>query len=62
MIVKDQARAALGSKVAKNRLGIFDAQKPTGPIDFPARYEGKRGRLVSDCRINRGATTQDSHA
>jgi hypothetical protein len=44
-ISADRMKAAVGSKGAKDRLGVVRAQTlpPTGPIRFPARYNGKKG-------------------
>jgi len=45
----DQVKAKLGSGTAKNRLGLFKeavGQTPTGPSEFTARFEGKKGRIV----------------
>ena len=42
----DKVRAAVGSKHAKDHLGVLpkpEDQAPTGPVDFKARYQGKRG-------------------
>ncbi|KAL3428452.1 hypothetical protein PVAG01_01960 [Phlyctema vagabunda] len=41
----DRLKAAAGREHAKNRLGVLkDSPDPAaGPIDFPARYKGKKG-------------------
>ena len=42
----DKAKAKIGAKHAKNRLGVVKGSEPdpaTGPIRFPARYKGKKG-------------------
>ena len=42
----DKVRAAVGSKHAKNHLGVLpkaDDLNPTGPVDFKGRYKGKKG-------------------
>ncbi|KAI0803485.1 hypothetical protein GGR55DRAFT_700028 [Xylaria sp. FL0064] len=47
-IVSDAARAKVGSRQAKNRLGVVPpahAQLLTGPVDFKARHNGKKGRV-----------------
>ncbi|KAI1424288.1 hypothetical protein F5Y12DRAFT_785440 [Xylaria sp. FL1777] len=47
-IVSDAARAKAGSRPAKNRLGVVPPAKEellTGPVDFKARYDGKKGRV-----------------
>ncbi|TGZ81705.1 hypothetical protein EX30DRAFT_395486 [Ascodesmis nigricans] len=50
----DPMKAKMGSKKAQNRLGAVPSAKaepPTsGPIEFPARFKGKRGvlKLVED--------------
>ncbi|KAH7094207.1 hypothetical protein BKA62DRAFT_745207 [Auriculariales sp. MPI-PUGE-AT-0066] len=43
----DRVKAVIGAKHARNRLGILPRSKhmPMGPVDFAARYQGKRGRL-----------------
>lgn len=45
----DHARAAAGSERAKDRLGAVGppgAQRPpSGPVEFKARYEGRRGHV-----------------
>ncbi|KAE8148119.1 hypothetical protein BDV25DRAFT_131498 [Aspergillus avenaceus] len=48
----DRARAAAGSNHAKNRLGILSRKGKmvlsSGPVEFDARYKGKRGTAVID--------------
>lgn len=48
-IAGDAARAKAGSREARNRLGAVPAvakeELLTGPVDFKARFEGKKGRL-----------------
>ncbi|KAI3319807.1 hypothetical protein HD806DRAFT_538776 [Xylariaceae sp. AK1471] len=47
-IASDAARAKAGSQPAKNRLGVVPpahAELLTGPVDFKARYDGKKGRI-----------------
>ncbi|KAI9737109.1 MAG: hypothetical protein M1834_000700 [Cirrosporium novae-zelandiae] len=40
----DRARAKLGSEHAKNHIGVLSNEKsPSGPVDFKARYRGKKG-------------------
>ncbi|MCJ1312668.1 hypothetical protein MMC25_006344 [Agyrium rufum] len=42
----DKVRAAAGNKHAQNHLGILpkdNAAYPSGPVDFKARYKGKKG-------------------
>ena len=41
----DRLKAAAGGQHAKDRLGVLRSgpSEPAGPIDFPARYKGKRG-------------------
>jgi hypothetical protein len=41
----DRLKAAAGAEHAKNRLGVLRSgpADPAGPIDFPARYRGKKG-------------------
>jgi hypothetical protein len=41
----DRLKAAAGAEHAKNRLGVLRTGPvlPTGPVDFPARYKGKKG-------------------
>ena len=41
----DRLKAAAGGEHAKNRLGVLRSgpADPAGPIDFPARYKGKKG-------------------
>lgn len=43
----DRLKAAAGAQHAKNRIGVLQSgpAPPAGPIDFPARYKGKRGHL-----------------
>ncbi|EKD19807.1 uncharacterized protein L3040_001848 [Drepanopeziza brunnea f. sp. 'multigermtubi'] len=42
----DRLKAAAGAEHAKNRLGVLKSgeHEPAGPIDFPSRYKGKKGR------------------
>jgi len=52
----DRLKAEAGSQHAKNRLGILSnasTHVPSGPIDFSARYHGKKGKLY----ISTQATT-----
>ncbi|KAJ9239214.1 hypothetical protein DTO169E5_4504 [Paecilomyces variotii] len=48
----DRARAAVGSKNAKNHIGVLSLKgqqpAPGGPVEFEARYKGKRGAIVVD--------------
>jgi len=41
----DRLKAAAGAEHAKNRIGVLKSgpDNPTGPIQFPARYKGKKG-------------------
>ena len=43
----DRFKAVIGGDHARNRLGILsrDTHSPAGPVEFSARYDGKRGRL-----------------
>jgi hypothetical protein len=45
MLGTDRLKAAAGLEHAKNRLGIVQntAPPPAGPVDFPARWKGKKG-------------------
>ncbi|KAI1258743.1 hypothetical protein F5Y18DRAFT_326955 [Xylariaceae sp. FL1019] len=48
VIAGDAARAKVGSHHAKNRLGAVpssDEDSLSGPVDFAARYDGKKGRV-----------------
>jgi hypothetical protein len=49
-----KARAAVGSSDAKDHLGVLQkgASEPTGPVDYQARFQGKRGWIY----INTSAT------
>jgi hypothetical protein len=52
----DRVKATVGSEHAKNRLGILPDPTKTpvsGPVDFPARYHGKKGTVY----ISTTATT-----
>jgi len=42
----DRLKAAAGREHAQNRLGVLKkgSDEEAGPIDFPCRYRGKRGR------------------
>lgn len=48
----DRIRATIGSRHAKNRVGILrpkgKTSSPVGPVKFDARYKGKRGTVVID--------------
>ena len=51
----DKARAAVGSAHAKNHLGVLPKPKDqvvSGPVNFKARYKGKKGWVY----INTSAT------
>ena len=51
----DKARAVVGSSKAKNHLGVLPKPKDqiaSGPVDFQARYKGKRGWIY----VNTSAT------
>lgn len=41
----DRLKAAAGAQHAKNRLGVLKSgpDAPAGPIQFPCRYQGKKG-------------------
>lgn len=42
----DKVRATVGSKHAQEHLGVLptaEEQTPSGPVDFKARYKGKKG-------------------
>lgn len=47
MLGTDRLKAAVGVEHAKNRIGVvkYEPQEPGGPVDFHARYRGKKGRL-----------------
>lgn len=47
MLGTDRLKAAVGAQHARNRLGVLQAgpTPPAGPVDFPARYQGKKGHL-----------------
>lgn len=52
----DKLRANLGSKPAQEHLGVLpteEEQKPSGPVDFKARFKGKKGYVY----ISTTATT-----
>lgn len=48
----DKARAVTGSRHAKARVGILRSKGkralPSGPVEFDARYKGKRGITIID--------------
>ncbi|OGE50551.1 hypothetical protein PENARI_c016G11751 [Penicillium arizonense] len=48
----DRLRAAVGSRHAKNRVGVLRQKgkmiTPIGPVSFDARHKGKRGTAVID--------------
>jgi hypothetical protein len=48
----DRVRAVIGSRHAKNRVGVLRPKgkmsTPVGPVEFNARYKGKRGAVVLD--------------
>ncbi|KAI9043658.1 DUF3292 domain-containing protein [Aspergillus affinis] len=48
----DRVRAAVGSGHAKTRIGVLHRKgvttTPSGPVEFDARYKGKRGALIID--------------
>ncbi|KFA54417.1 hypothetical protein S40293_04327 [Stachybotrys chartarum IBT 40293] len=46
LLTADKAKAAVGARHARNRLGVVkntETNPPTGPIRFPARYHGHKG-------------------
>jgi hypothetical protein len=47
MLGTDRLKAAVGAQHARNRLGVLQSgpSPPAGPVDFPARYQGKKGHL-----------------
>ena len=47
MLGTDRVKAAAGFERTKNRVGVvkYPPQWPAGPVDFPARYRGKKGHL-----------------
>jgi Protein of unknown function (DUF3292) len=47
MLGTDRLKAAAGAQHARNRLGVLQSgpTPPAGPVDFPARYQGKKGHL-----------------
>lgn len=56
----DHVRAAAGSQKAKGHLGVLPRQKDliyTGPAEFKARYEGKKGWLCITSLPSSGATS-----
>lgn len=52
----DRIRATIGSRHAKNRVGVVRSKgtisTPIGPAKFDARYKGKRGTVVIDSTID----------
>ncbi|OKP13871.1 hypothetical protein PENSUB_446 [Penicillium subrubescens] len=48
----DRMRAVVGSRHAKNRVGVLRpkgrTETPVGPVDFDARYKGAHGAVVID--------------
>lgn len=48
----DRVRATIGSRHAKNRVGVLRSKgkssSPVGPVKFDARYKGKRGTVIID--------------
>ncbi|KAF3387385.1 hypothetical protein F1880_000301 [Penicillium rolfsii] len=48
----DRMRAAIGSRHAKNRVGVLrpkgHTKTPVGPVEFEARYKGTHGAVVID--------------
>lgn len=48
----DRMRATIGSRHAKNRVGVLrpkgKTSTPVGPVEFHARHKGKRGAVVID--------------
>jgi len=48
----DRTRAAIGSRHAKNRVGVLRPKgkmsTPVGPVEFHARYKGKHGAAAID--------------
>ncbi|KAJ5103492.1 hypothetical protein N7532_004021 [Penicillium argentinense] len=48
----DRVRATIGSRHAKNRVGVLRPKgkhsTPVGPIKFDARHKGKRGTVIID--------------
>ncbi|KAH8424100.1 uncharacterized protein LDX57_001857 [Aspergillus melleus] len=51
----DRVRAAVGSGHAKTRIGVLHRKgvttTPSGPVEFDARYKGKRGALIIDSSL-----------
>lgn len=47
MLGTDRLKAAAGAQHAKNRLGVLKSgpMRPSGPVEFQARYQGKKGHL-----------------
>jgi hypothetical protein len=47
MLGTDRLKAAAGAEHARNRLGAVRTgpTDPAGPVQFPARYKGKKGHL-----------------
>lgn len=64
-LTADNARAALGSGHAKEKLGILPTKsemrrKPTeGPVEFKGRCDGKRGAIYVDSSVS--PATADGH-
>ncbi|KAI1629340.1 hypothetical protein EDD37DRAFT_48063 [Exophiala viscosa] len=54
----DSAKAALGSRHAKDKLGVLPTkaemkEKPTeGPVEFKARYDGRKGAVYVDSSVS----------
>ncbi|KAL1857911.1 hypothetical protein Plec18167_001685 [Paecilomyces lecythidis] len=51
-LAADRVKAAIGSKNAKNHIGVLPVKgqrpAPGGPVEFEARYKGKHGAIVVD--------------
>ncbi|MCJ1396907.1 hypothetical protein MMC11_000098 [Xylographa trunciseda] len=61
----DKVRASAGSKTAKSHLGILPKPGeylPSGPIDFKARYKGKKGWVYISTSATTPCVSFSSHA
>ena len=61
----DKVRATVGSKHARNHLGVLpkpDEQTPSGPIDFKARYKGKKGWVYISTTATTPCVSFSSHS
>ena len=61
----DKVRATVGSNTAKSHLGILPKPGdylPSGPIDFQARYKGKKGWVYISTSATTPCVSFSSHA